>query len=68
MDDEDVRRGAGGDLSDNPLLAQLVVVKMEDLQDNLKLLNYEVGFCKKLKLKPFPRSAILCFFESLYIL
>ena len=44
-----------GDLSDNPLLSHLVFVKMEDLMDKLKLLNYEHGFCRKLKFKPFPR-------------
>ena len=45
-----------GDLSDNPLLAQLVIVKMEEIMDKLKLLNYETGFCKKIKFKPFPRQ------------
>ncbi len=44
-----------GDLSDNPLLAQLVFVKMEDIMDKLKLLNYEADFCKILKMKPFPK-------------
>ena len=44
-----------GDLSDNPLLSHLVFVKMEDLMDKLKLLDYEQGFCKKLKFKPFSR-------------
>lgn len=44
-----------GELSDNPLLAHLVFVKMEDVMDKLKLLNYEQGFCKKLKFKPFSR-------------
>lgn len=44
-----------GDLSDNPLLTHLVIVKMEEIMDKLKLLDYETGFCKKLKFKPFPR-------------
>ena len=44
-----------GELSDNPLLAQLVFVKMEDIMDKLKLLNYEADFCKTLKMKPFPK-------------
>ena len=43
------------DLSDNPLLSHLVIVKMEEIMDKLKLLDYETGFCKKLKFKPFPR-------------
>ena len=42
-------------LSDNPLLAQLVFVKMEELMDKLKLLDYEEAFCAALKFKPFPR-------------
>ncbi len=46
-----------GELSDNPLLAHLVFVKMEELMDKLKLLNYERGFCGKLKFKPFSRCA-----------
>ena len=44
-----------GDLSDNPLLVQLIFVKMEDIMDKLKLLNYETQFCKTLKMKPFPK-------------
>lgn len=46
-----------GDLSDNPLLVHLVFVKMEDIMDKLKLLDYELGFCKKLNIKPFSRQA-----------
>ena len=49
-----------GDLSDNPLLAQLVFVKMEDIMDKLKLLDYEADFCNKiLKTKPFPKCVWL---------
>lgn len=44
-----------GDLSDNPLLAHTVFIKMEEIMDELKLLQYETNFCKKLKFKPFPR-------------
>lgn len=44
-----------GDLAENPLLAQLVLVKMEDIMDKLKLLRYESGFCKGLKFKPLSR-------------
>ena len=44
-----------GDLSENPLLAHLVIIKMEEIMDKLKLLDYETEFCKKLKFKPFPR-------------
>lgn len=44
-----------GDLSENPLLAHLIFVKMEDIMDKLKLLHYEAGFCKKFKFKPFAR-------------
>ena len=54
MEGEEGSRKAG-DLSDNPLLAHLVIVKMEEIMDKLKLLDYETGFCKKLKFKPFPR-------------
>ena len=54
MDDEETS-GKGSDLSDSPLLAQLLVVKMEELTDKLKLLDYEKNFCKALKFKPFPR-------------
>lgn len=42
-------------LSDNPLLAQLVFVKMEEAMDKLKLLDYEAEFCAALKFRPFPR-------------
>ena len=41
--------------SSNPQLAHLVFMKMEDLMDGLKLLNYETKFCKQFKFKPFPR-------------
>lgn len=44
-----------GDLSENPLLTQLIFIKMEDTMDKLKLLQYENEFCKKLKFKPFSR-------------
>ena len=54
MEGEDGSRKSG-DLSENPLLAHLVIVKMEEIMDKLKLLDYEAGFCKKLKFKPFPR-------------
>ena len=53
MESEEGRRG--GELSDNPLLAHLVFVKMEDLADRLKLLDYETRFCKQHKFKPFSR-------------
>lgn len=42
-----------GDTADSPLLAHLVFIKMEDIMDKLKLLDYENGFCKELKIKPF---------------
>ena len=44
-----------GELSENPLLTHLIFVKMEDIMDKLKLLNYEARFCKRLKFKPFAR-------------
>ena len=50
-----------GDLSDNPLLAHLIIVKMEEIMDKLKLLDYETGFCKKLKFKPFPRQVSMLY-------
>ena len=43
------------DMSDNPLLYHLVVVKMEDVMDKLKLLDYEAKFCRKFRFKPFSR-------------
>ena len=49
-----------GELSENPLLTHLIFVKMEDIMDKLKLLNYEAGFCKKLKFKPFSRYRPSC--------
>lgn len=42
----------GGEAADSPLLAYLVFIKMEEVMDKLKLLNYEQKFCKKFKLKP----------------
>lgn len=51
-----------GDLVENPLLAQLVMVKMEDIMDKLKLLQYESAFCKKLKFKLFSRYHGLTWF------
>ena len=48
-------RGKAGDMSENPLLFQLVVIKMEDIMDRLKLLQYETVFCKKFKFQPFSR-------------
>ena len=59
MEDEEKKRGGGGDLSDNPLTAHLVVVRMESVADNLKLLDYERGFCKELNFKPLSRSQSL---------
>lgn len=53
MEGEEGRRPH--ELGENPLLAQLVFVHMEDLMDKLKLLNYEVEFCKKLSFKPLCR-------------
>lgn len=51
------------DLSDNPLLFQLVFAKMEDIMDKLKLLDYESKFCKKLKFKPFSRYCKISVFR-----
>lgn len=53
MDSEGAQKG--GELSSNPLLAQLVVVRMEETMDKLRVLDYEKRFCKKLKIKPLPR-------------
>lgn len=41
--------------TDDPLLSHLVFIKMEDVMDKLKLLDYEREFCRKLKLRPIPR-------------
>ena len=51
MEEEEVRR----DLAESPLLAHLVVLKMEEVMDKLKLLDYEKLFCKSLKFRPLPR-------------
>ena len=53
MEGEESRRST--ELSDNPLLAHLVFIKMEDIMDKLKLLDYERGFCKEHKFRPFHR-------------
>lgn len=47
------------ELSSNPQLAYLVFLKMEDLMDDLKLLDYETKFCKQFKFKPFPRYYLI---------
>ena len=46
--------------TDDPLLSHLVLIKMEDVMDKLKLLNYEKEFCRKLKLRPIPRYTVIC--------
>ena len=58
MEDEEVV-SKGGDPSESPLLSHLLVVKMEDTMDKLKMLDYEKKFCKALKFRPFPRYLIL---------
>ena len=55
MEDEEEPRNGGSDASDTTLLAQLVFVKMDEVVDYLKILDYEKEFCKKLKFKPFSR-------------
>ncbi len=50
---EDTRRG--GEPEESPLLAYLVFIKMEEVTNKLKLLNYEQEFCKRLRLKPFSK-------------
>jgi len=52
MDEEDNTRL---EAASNPQLVHLVFLKMEDLMDGLKLLNYEKEFCQQFKFKPFPR-------------
>lgn len=59
MEDDD---NARTELSGNPQLAHLVFIKMEDLMDGLKLLNYEAKFCKQFKFKPFPRYYTISLF------
>ena len=63
MEGEEGSRKAGN-LSDNPLLVHLVIIKMEEIMDKLKLLDYEAGFCKKLKFKPFPRQVLVPYTSS----
>ena len=52
MDSDEAQKG---ELFSNPLLAQLVVVKMEETMDKLRLLDYEKRFCGNLRIKPLPR-------------
>lgn len=52
MEEDD---NARAEVSSNPQLAHLVFIKMEDLMDGLKLLNYETKFSKQFNFKPFPR-------------
>lgn len=52
--------------TDDPLLSHLVLIKMEDVMDKLKLLNYEKEFCRKLKLRPIPRYIVM--YDYIYIL
>ena len=52
MEEDD---NARTELTSNPQLAHLVFIKMEDLMDGLKLLNYEAKFCRQFKFKPFSR-------------
>lgn len=40
---------------------------MEEIMDKLKLLDYEAGFCKKLKFKPFPRQILMPYTPSTQI-
>ena len=54
MEGEEGRRTAT-ELSENPLLAHMVFVKMDELMDKLKILNYENRFCRELKFRPIPR-------------
>ena len=61
MEEDD---NARTELSSNPQLAHLVFIKMEDLMDGLKLLNYETKFCKQFKFKPFPRYFIVAVYAS----
>ena len=52
MEEDD---NARTELTSNPQLVHLVFIKMEDLMDGLKLLNYETKFCRQFKFKPFSR-------------
>ena len=63
MEEEEARR----DLAESPLLAHLVVLKMEDVMDKLKLLDYEKLFCKALKFRPLPRYYIIYVLLYIYI-
>ena len=63
MEEEEARR----DLAESPLLAHLVVLKMEDVMDKLKLLDYEKLFCKSLKFRPLPRYYIISILLFIYI-
>jgi hypothetical protein len=41
--------------NDGNQVPNMTIIKMEEIMDKLKLLDYEIGFCKKLKFRPFPR-------------
>ena len=62
--EEVARKGSTLGLADNQQLAQLVFVKMEDIMDKLKLLNYEIDFCKNLKFKPVSKYVFQTFYSS----
>ena len=55
MEEDEATKHGSGELSDNPLTTHLVVMRMNELMDNLKLLDYENAFCRQLKFKPLPR-------------
>lgn len=54
MGDDDNRRGDGGDGAPGIQFLNTFIV-MEDVLDKLKLLDYEISFCKEWGFKPFPR-------------
>ena len=44
----------------SPLLSHLVLLRLEEAIDKLKILGYEKDFCQRLRFRPIPRSV---FFE-----
>lgn len=45
----------------SPLLSHLVLLRLEEAVDKLKILGYEKDFCQRLRFRPIPRSV---FFET----
>jgi len=50
---------------DNPALIYKPFVLMEELLEKLKLINYDVAFCRTLHYRPISRFGLECFCNTL---